>query len=215
MFGFNYVEGGAWNDDGIKAIARFFERVERLIERVCERAAEPQPSAGAADGKTEKELRYILASTLQRVTDDIERFMFNTAIARIMELVNAMYKYIDSCDAAHVPFLVDVTKQLVLILGPFAPHFAEEMNERLGVQKSVFQQSWPAYNPDDLVKDVVNIGVQVNGKIRARIDFRQDAGKEEIQNIALADEKVKAALGTMQVQKVIVIPGRLVNIVAK
>lgn len=216
MFGFNYVEGGAWNDDGIKAIARFFERVERLIERVCERAnicGDHSPSA--MDGKAEKELKYTLAFTLQRVTDDIERFMFNTAIARIMELVNAMYKYIDACDDAHVPFLVDVTKQLVLMMGPFAPHFAEEMNERLGVQEFVFRQAWPAYNPDDLVKDVVNIGVQVNGKIRARIDFRQDASNEEIQTIALSDQRVKAALGSMQVQKVIVIPGRLVNIVAK
>ena len=223
-FGFNYIEGGAWNDEGIKAMARFLDRVDRLVQRVAEkkqsvgkddRAFGEEPPRGK-DGKDEQEMRFILANTIQKVTDDLERMNFNTAVARLMELVNAMYRYVDTVSEENVPLLVYAAEVLDLLMAPFAPHFAEEMHVRLGGKTDfVIQEPWPQFNGEDMKKDIVEVAVQVNGKVRARLEILQSMPKEEIQALALADEKVKAAIGAQEVKKVIVIPGRLVNIVAK
>lgn len=218
MFGFNYIEGGAWNDDGIKAVARFLDRVERLIDRVAQMredaqyAADGQPSA---DGKDEKELRYVLANTISHVSEDLERFMFNTAIARLMELVNALYRYKDVVSGGHFPLLIEAVDKLILCMAPFAPHFSEEMHARMGGTCSVFQRQWPTFDEADLVRDLVTLAVQINGKVRARIEVEQSMPREEVQQVALADAKVQAALEGHSVQKVIVVPGRVVNIVAR
>ena len=218
MFGFNYIEGGAWNDDGIKAVARFLDRVERLIDRVAQMredaqyAADGQPSA---DGKDEKELRYVLANTISHVSEDLERFMFNTAIARLMELVNALYRYKDVVNGGHFPLLIEAVDKLILCMAPFAPHFSEEMHARMGGTCSVFQRQWPTFDEADLVRDLVTLAVQINGKVRARIEVEQSMPREEVQQVALADAKVQAALEGHSVQKVIVVPGRVVNIVAR
>jgi leucyl-tRNA synthetase len=226
-FGFNFIEGGAWNDDGIKAIARFLDRVERLVQRVIElkenaetgRVLERYFGANAPDAAPsaeDKTLRYVLANTIMQVTADVERLSFNTAIARIMELVNALYRYKDVCADESFPLLWDATDKLVLCLAPFAPHFAEELHARMAMHGgSVFSREWPSYDESALVRDVVNVAVQVNGRIRARIDIESGLGFEAVQAAALEDERVKAALDGLGVQKVIVIPGRLVNIVAK
>ena len=221
MFGFNYVDGGAWSDAGIKAVYRFVERVERLVSRVMEmdddydfRTLVYDEGKMPEDGPAEKELKFVLAKTIASITTDMERFSFNTSVARLMELVNAMYRYREVCDTEHMPLLFDTTRTLVLLLSPFAPHFAEEMNERMGGHSSVCTAKWPTYNEKDLVQDVVNIAIQVNGKLRSRIDVPQSAGKEEVQELALVDEKVREALAGLTVRKVIVIPQRLVNIVA-
>ena len=223
-FGFNYIEGGTWNDEGIKAMARFLDRVDRLVQRVAEkkqsvgkdvRAFGEEPPRGK-DGKDEQEMRFILANTIQKVTDDLERMNFNTAVARLMELVNAMYRYVDTVSEENVPLLVYAAEVLDLLMAPFAPHFAEEMHVRLGGKTDfVIQEPWPQFNVEDMKKDIVEVAVQVNGKVRARLEILQSMPKEEIQALALADEKVKAAIGAQEVKKVIVIPGRLVNIVAK
>ena len=215
MFGFNYIEGGAWNDDGIKAISRFVDRVARLAERAVALCPEgPQAQLQKAVEKPDSDLAYVLANTVKQVTDDIDRFMFNTAIARIMELVNALLKAVDApgCDLSQLIHTVDT---LVLLLAPFAPHFAEELNEGLGYTDSVFNRPWPSYDQAALVKDVVNIAVQVNGKVKARLDVSQSASKEEIEAVALGNEKIQTALLGLDVKKVVVIPGRLVNIVAR
>ncbi|MBQ9988227.1 MAG: leucine--tRNA ligase [Clostridia bacterium] len=212
MFGFSYIEGGAWNDDGIKAISRFLDRVERLVGQVCENG-KPQGGEKVASA-AEKELLYVLANTVSRVTDDLERLSFNTAIARIMELVNALYRYREA-GANNAAILWKAMGDLVLMLAPFAPHFAEEMFNRMGGEYSVFQQKWPECNEADMVRDIVNIAVQVNGRVRARLDVEAQADNKAIEAAALADEKVQAALEGLTVQKVIVIPKRLVSIVAK
>ena len=124
-FGFAYTEGGPWNDEGIKAIDRFIGRVERLVEKLATERAE-----GAEDfenmGPDEKELNYIRHSTIQNITQDMEIFQFNTSVARMMELTNALYKY-DALPARNLGLLADTVRDLVLLLSPFAPHFAEEM----------------------------------------------------------------------------------------
>lgn len=215
MFGFNYIEGGAWNDDGIKAISRFIDRVERLVDKVIALLPDgPQAGLKQESGHPDPDLAYVLANTVKQVTDDIDRFMFNTAIARIMELVNALSKAVDAPerDTAQLIRAIDT---LILLLAPFAPHFAEELNERMGFADSIFNRPWPGYDEAALVKDVVNIAVQLNGKVKARLDVSQSAAKEEIEQAALNNEKIQAALLGLDIKKVVVIPGRLVNIVAK
>ncbi len=216
-FGFNYIEGGAWNDDGIKAMARFLDRVERLIQRIMDlKESACTSDEDAIDGEAidaQKELSYVLANTILHVTEDLDRFSFNTAIARIMELVNAMYRAVDDADLS-APVLWDAADKLVHCLAPFAPHFAEEMHRRMGGEDSVFKSDWPAYDPKALTRDIVNMAVQINGRVRSRIDIEQGMVDDEVQRIALADKKVRLALGVMTVKKIIVIPGRLVNIVA-
>ncbi|MDL2220696.1 leucine--tRNA ligase [Eubacteriales bacterium OttesenSCG-928-N14] len=225
-FGFNYIEGGPWNDDGIKAIARFLERIERLINRQVEiresgetrRVIRKYYGIESRDGlsKQDKELLYTLHYTIKHVTEDIENFSFNTAIARIMELVNAMYRYQTvSEDDAAPELLFEVSDNLALLLAPIVPHFAEEIHKRLGNSGSVFKREWPQYDETALQKDVDNIGVQINGKLRTRIDVEADVPDEEIEAIALADEKVIAALEDKKVRRVIVIGRRLVNIVVE
>ncbi|MFR5869835.1 MAG: class I tRNA ligase family protein, partial [Acutalibacteraceae bacterium] len=192
-FGFNYIEGGAWNDEGIKAMARFLDRVDRLVQRVAEkkqsvgkddRAFGEEPPRGK-DGKDEQEMRFILANTIQKVTDDLERMNFNTAVARLMELVNAMYRYVDTVSEENVPLLVYAAEVLDLLMAPFAPHFAEEMHVRLGGKTDfVIQEPWPQFNVEDMKKDIVEVAVQVNGKVRARLEILQSMPKEEIQALA-------------------------------
>ncbi len=224
-FGFNYVEGGAWNDDGIKAIARFLDRVERLIQRILEMKENAETGRvlnryygggihGIQLGKEEKELLYVLNYTIMHVTEDLDRFSFNTAIARLMELVNALYRYKDVCSDESFPLLWDAADKLILCMAPFAPHFAEEMHARMAGNCSVFQREWPGFDENALKRDVANVAVQVNGRLRSRIDIDSSLDTESVEAIALADEKVQAALGGLTVAKVIVIPGRLVNIVA-
>ena len=213
-FGFNYIEGGAWNDDGIKAMARFLDRAERLIQRVLDIKESAGDDGGHTKGSAEKELSYVLANTVMHVTEDIDRFSFNTAIARIMELTNAMYRYVDGGDT-DISLLWDAADKLVLCLAPFAPHFSEELHQRMGGLGSVFNRSWPGYDVNALVRDVVNMAIQVNGRVRSHLDVERDANKDDIEQMALADRKVQTALGDMAIRKIIVIPGRLVNIVAK
>ena len=169
-----------------------------------------------ADGTAEQDLRFVLANTIQKVTEDLERMSFNTAIARLMELVNTMYRYLDAKGEKNISLLAYAAEVLSLLMAPFAPHFAEELHAALGGPMDfVIQEPWPSYNKEDLEKDVMEIAVQVNGKVRARLEVSKSAAKEEVEKAALADAKVQAAIGEQTVRKVIVIPGRLVNIVAK
>lgn len=204
MFGFSYVEGGPWNDNGIESMAKFFDRVERLI-----RKGSGQDEARVSTEAQEK-LDYVRNNTIKCVSADIENFSFNTAIARIMEFVNAVYDYVNAGGATG-EFFEDCRKDLVRLLAPFAPHFAEELWEILGQEYSVFNQPFPVCNEDALVLKKVELAVQVNSRIRAKITVASDASREQIE---------KAALATLEGQldgapkKIIVVPGRLVNVIA-
>ncbi len=209
MFGFAFTEGGPWNDDGIKAVSKFAERVERIVTKYAEKKVAP---CEKAESKDDKELEYALNYCIKCVTADTEHFSFNTAIARIMELVNALYKY-DSLQNKNDAFATYVTATLVKLLAPFIPHIAEEFNVMLGGKKSVFLSKFPVCDEKKLVKAETEIAVQINSKVRARIVIPSDANDKEIEKIALSDEKVLAALEGKSVKKVIVIKGRLVNLV--
>jgi leucyl-tRNA synthetase len=212
MFGFGYTDGGAWSDDGLKSIARFVDRVERLFE--ASREVINSTSSKTTIDKAEKELNYWRHFAIRGVTNDAEILQFNTAIARMMELTNALSKYINE-ESKNGSFLKEVVSDFIKLLAPFAPHFAEEQWSLIEMGYSVFNQSWPAFDAAALVKDEVEIAIQINGKIKARINVASDLNEDGIKEASLNNEDVVKALEGKSVAKIIVIKGRLVNIVAK
>ncbi len=211
-FGFNYIEGGPWSDDGIKAIIRFLGRTERMVERVSELRG--QKSRNEVTGN-EKELNYVRHMAIKGVTKDSEVFQFNTSIAKIMELLNALYKYDQEVEYKNIPYLEEVLADLLKLLAPFAPHFTEEMWEKLGYEYSVFNQKWPVWDESALVRDSIELAIQINGKVKGRIEVPSAASEKEIEDMVMANPETKGLIAGKQVVRVIVVKGRLVNIVVK
>lgn len=205
MFGFNYVEGGPWNDNGLDSVSRFFDRIERIVKKCYEMNFDKAPL-----GKAEKELNRVRHNTIKSVTNDLGVFSFNTAIARLMEYVNAIYAY-ESAVAKKNAFYKECARDLVLLVAPFAPHFAEELWEMLGEKYSVFNQSYPVFDEKAMVLDEIELAVQINSKMRGKVVVANGASKEEIEKAAL--EAVASQLNGATPKKIIVVPGRLVNII--
>ncbi|MBE5731204.1 MAG: leucine--tRNA ligase, partial [Clostridiales bacterium] len=201
MFGFSYAEGGPWNDDGIKSISKFLDRVERIVDTAI------AGKGKSTDASSRRELEYAVNYCIKRVTEDMEHFSFNTAVARIMELVNTMYKC-ESCD-----LLFDACEKLIRVMAPIAPHFAEEMHERMGFAPSIFNEQFPICDESKLVKDEVEIAIQVNSRMRAKMVVSTSLDDEGIKSAVLGDSKITELLSGAAVKKVIVIKGRLVNII--
>jgi len=208
-FGFAYTEGGPWNDDGIKAISRFVGRVERLTDI----ASELENTGSDIFGKEEKELNYARNAAIKGVTEDAERFQFNTSIARIMELVNALYKY--DANRKNNALFIDTVKDMLKLMAPFAPHLSEELWEKMGQPYSIFNQQWPQWEEGALVRDEVEIVIQLNGKIKEKIMLPSGLDKAGTEEAALNNSKVRALLEGKTIVKVIAVPGRLVNIVVR
>lgn len=211
MFGFAYSEGGAWSDDGIKAVSRYVDRIERIVNSCIDKV---KNNKNTKMTDAEKELNYWRNSAIKGVTKDTQAFQFNTAIAKLMEYSNAMMKYISGKNI-NGSFLKECTIDFLKLLAPFAPHFAEEEWSSFGMPYSIFNQKWPEFNPDALKKDEVEIAVQVNGKIKSRITIPTNITEDEIKEKSLNDDNVKEFLDGKKIIKVIVVKGRLVNIVAK
>ncbi|MGN1096565.1 MAG: leucine--tRNA ligase [Christensenellales bacterium] len=204
MFCFSYVEGGPWNESGLEGIQRFLDRVERLVAKADDKFVE-QPF-----GKDEKELNFVRNSTVKLMTENIKAFSFNTAIARLMEFVNAMYNYDKNVQNKNKLFY-DCIKDIVLLIAPLAPHFAEELNERLGGEYSVFNQAYPTYDEKALVLDEVELAIQVNSKIKGKVTVSKDASNEEIEKAA--KEVIASQLEGVTVKKAIIIKGRIINFI--
>ena len=202
-FGFSYIEGGPWNEDGLKAVHRFLERVARMVGKLGE------VSASSDEGK--KEVRYSQHYTIKHVSADIENFQFNTAIARLMEFTNALSKYVEAKPDKDTS--VEAAQTLVKLIAPFAPHFAEELWESLGGAYSVLNQDYPVCDESALVMDTVEMPLQINGKVRAKFDVPSDATKEQIEEIIMSTDSLKAHFDGKTVRKVIIVPGRIANIV--
>jgi leucyl-tRNA synthetase len=213
MFGFDYTEGGAWSDDGIKSIGRFVDRVERLLESAREEISNTSNNKTVLD-KAEKDLNYMRHFAIKSVSDDAAKFQFNTSIARLMEYTNAMSKYMSE-GVKNASFLKDAVIDFIKLIAPFAPHFAEEQWEFIGMNYSVFNEEWPTFDPNALVKDEIEIAIQVNGKIKAKMNIASGLSEDEIKETALNSDDIKSFLVDKEVKKVIVVKGRLVNIVVK
>jgi leucyl-tRNA synthetase len=167
-----------------------------------------------------RKIQRKLHQTIKRITDDFGgRWHFNTSIAAIMELVNELYAYEEAVQkgeaSAPAALMADVQRDLVLMLSPFAPYLAHELWEMLGQSGELLRAPWPKYDPELAKEEKVEIAVQVNGKIKARITVSADADDTTVSNAALADEKVQSAIAGKQVMKVLVVKGRLVNVVVR
>ena len=205
MFCFSYTEGGPWNDSGLDGVQRFMDRVERLVDSVKDKKLSDSPFA-----KDEKELNYVRNFTVKSMAADMKNFSFNTAVARLMEFVNAIYTYFNKTQNPN-KLLYDCVKDVVLLIAPLTPHFAEELNERMGSTESVFNMRYPVCDEKALVKDEVEIAVQINSKIKGKTTVSTAASDEEV--AAAAKEAVIEALGDATIKKTIVIKGRLVNFI--
>ena len=202
-----------WSDKGVEGSFRFINRVYRMVYDFSQNFSEV-PDTYEIKGDADKSMAYWLNYAIKKVSDDIgERFNFNTAISTIMELVNEMYRYKEG--TINPGLYGAAIKDLIIMLAPFVPHVTEEMWEHLGYEGSVHDQSWPEYDEKALVKDTVEIVVQVNGKIKEKLDIAGGLSKEEMEKTVMENEKVKGLIEGKNVVKVIAVPGKLINIVVK
>lgn len=186
LFGFNYIEGGPWNDNTLKTVARFTERIEASIKNIKSEEAD-------------EELRYIQHCTIKAVRNDLEGFSFNTAVARCMELLNAIQKSTGGTR--------DAVRTLVLLTAPMFPHIAEEFWEMLGEKPSIFDQPFPIADAKYLIRDTVEIAVQINSKIVGRINIPNNADQKTVEKLCY-----KYINGKI-IKKIIFISGKLINFI--
>lgn len=208
LFGFKYTEGGPWSDDGIKSVSKLLERIERLFNKTLLLKGENPDLYG----KEEKDLEYALNYTIKCVDHDMNEFSFNTAVARIIEFVNAATKY-EALPTKNEKLLKDSIATLVKLIAPCVPHFAEELWHQLGNKDSVFKEDYPVADETKLVKEEVEYAVQINSRIRAKIVLPKNATDDELKTAALKDATISAQLAGATPKKVIVIRDRLINII--
>jgi len=209
-----------WSEQGIEGCARFLHRVYRLVERHAEglrgvaAAGNPHPVDLGTASEKEKALLRKAHQTLRRVTQDYEkRWHFNTSVALVMELVNLMQENEPLEENARPAAVKHVFELLVLIMSPMAPHLAEELWEKLGHAGGLVRASWPEYAPELAAEEEVEVVVQVNGRVRARITVEAGLGEEELAARALAQPRVASEMNGKKVRKRVVVTDKLVNFV--
>ena len=205
-FGFDYSAGGAWKDSGIEAISSFFRRFTGIVESFTECGDD------GAKLVTDADTERVMHKTIKAVTNDVDAFHFNTAIARLMEFSNAISKY-QSGNNRNSAFERTLVENFIKLIGIFAPHYGEELWETIGNEYSLFNQSWPVFDESKIALDEFEVAVQICGKIKDRMMVSASSTEDEIKQAALALDKIKDAVGDKPVKKVIVIKNRLVNIV--
>ena len=194
-----------WRIEGAEGIYRFLGRVYRFTTR--------NAGLGAAQGAADRKVLRKLHQTIRKITEDFEtRWHFNTCIASIMELVNLLYAEEAGISADAMP---EILEKMALMLAPFAPYLAQEMWEELGHDGPIFRQSWPAFDPELAREEGAEVVVQVNGKLRSRINVPFGTPQDELIARSTADEKIKPCLNGKQIVKIVVVPDKLVNIVVK
>ncbi len=211
-FGFSYVDGGPWDEGGFKAASRFAERVNRLFDEnsSCFTSGEALPESLR---KEDQVLMRALHVAIQGVTQDTERFQFNTSIARLMELTNALQDYVRQ--SPHQGVLRHILESFMILLSPFMPHFCEELWEQSGHQGFIAQAEWPAFDSSWLELDEITMAVSVNGKVRAEITVPKDAQEPTIVEAALVQASVARQMEGKTIIKKILVPGKLINLIVK
>lgn len=207
-----------WSDQGVEGSFRFLNRIWRIVQAFEAVLAQKVTEYDHSNlNEADKDLRRVLHSSIKKVTNDIEtRFNFNTAISTMMELVNALYAYKEAAKEPNSGLIYEAISDLIKMMSPFVPHITEELwRGAIDANSSVHEQSWPECDEEALKVDNVEIVLQVNGKVRGRLTVPAEVTKEELEKIAMADANVQAHIGDATVRKVICVPGRLVNIVAK
>jgi leucyl-tRNA synthetase len=205
-----------WSDQGVEGSARFLNRVWRLFDEQHLRVQdiEPFPFGITLEGD-QKSLRQKIHKAIKKVTEDIERFHFNTAISAIMELVNEIYVSAvkDGPDESSRRVMRESLETAVVLLSPFVPHFAEELWEALGNRNSIIKTQWPEYDPEAVLEEEILIVIQVNGKLRDRMTIPVSYGEEEVKAWALKSERIRKLVEGKEIKRVILVPKKLVNIV--
>lgn len=207
-----------WSDQGVEGSFRFLNRIWRIVQAFEAVLAQKVTEYDHSNlTEADKDLRRVLHNSIKKVTSDIEiRFNFNTAISTMMELVNALYAYKEAAKEPNAGLVYEAISDLIKMMSPFVPHITEELwRGAIDANSSVHEQSWPECDEEALKVDNVEIVLQVNGKVRGRLTVPAEVTKEELEKIAMADANVQAHIGDATVRKVICVPGRLVNIVAK
>ena len=211
-----------WNDRGVEGASRFLNRVWRFVHaHVAELGGAATPVDPGTLSGAGKAFRRTIHETIHRVTEDIEKdFHFNTAISAVMELVNALAEFertsMDTVGAAERKGLLrEAVDTLLLLLGPVCPHVTEELWSAIGHPGSLFKQPWPVADAAAMRREEVEIVVQVDGRVRGRLTVDASAPERAVQDLALADSRVRPWLDGREVAKVVVVPGRLVNVVTR
>ncbi len=206
-----------WSDKGVEGVHRFLKRVYRItVSNLDSIATKGDTDDGSTVSNDDKVLRQLTHRSIKKVTDDIKRFNFNTAISATMELVNGIQKYVEKMnDKQSSNALKEAIESLLLLIAPFAPHVAEDLWAKTGNSYSIHSQQWPKYDEKLIKTDEITMIVQVDGKLRDRITAAVDIERDDMAELALASDKVKNHLTDKDVVKTVVVPGRLVNIVTR
>ena len=209
MFLGPWDQGGDWSDSGIGGMSRWLGRVWGLSMLDAADLRDSPADPGAV-----RDLNRVVHKTIRAVTDDLDAFKFNTSIAALMKMTNSMT---EAWEAGNVDGETwrSAVDNLVLMLAPLAPHISEELWERVGNSYSVHAQSWPRWDPELAADQVITLVVQVNGKVRDKIEAPADITEDAAKQLALASSRVLAHTEGRAVSKVIYVPGRLVNVVAR
>ncbi|MBE7050719.1 MAG: leucine--tRNA ligase, partial [Ruminococcaceae bacterium] len=201
-----------WSDTAVEGSYRFINRVFRFVDDNKDKIDYSLTYDKSTLSSKDKDLRYTLNYAIKKATDDIGiRFNFNTAVSSVMELVNALYAY----DGDNNALISEAVKSVIIMLAPIVPHVTEELWEMTGGKDSVHDQQWVSYCEDALVKDEVEIVVQINGKVKGKMNISTSLDEDAIKETVLSDDKIKEFIDGKQIVKFIVVKGKLVNIVVK
>jgi leucyl-tRNA synthetase len=209
MFLGPWDQGGPWSDAGINGMARWLNRVWDLTERDARQLDDFAKDAGAT-----RDLQRLMHKTISRVGEDLERFKFNTALAALMEYTNGLAQAWERKGIGSEHWSEAIEKLLVM-MSPMAPHVSEELWERTGHEHSVHDQMWPTWDPALAADETITLVVQVNGRVRDKLDVPVSITEDEARRLALASERIKPYTAGEEIAKVIYVPGRLVNVVVK
>jgi leucyl-tRNA synthetase len=210
-----------WSDSGIEGAWRYLNRLWKLVtENIGYYTENHQDTLKDHTSLTQGSvitLCKLTHKTIKAVTSDIEEFHFNKAIARIRELSNVVEKRAEINNSLDSPLdkasFAEAIDTIIQLLQPMIPHIAEELWQKLGHKEMLVNTPWPVYDERLVVDDTVNIAVQINGKLKVAIEVVKDSSKEELEKVALGNDKVKAALAGKEVRKIIIVPNRIVNVV--
>jgi len=215
LFTTPFEETVQWSDEGIRGAAKFLNRLWRLVTRFADGFSTERWKAQIGDlTGPERDLHRKTHQTIQKVTEDIEHFRFNTAVAALMEWVNVMQEAARALPAGERSAALDeAVEHLILLLAPIAPHLADELWEAIGKQGFLYRHPWPAVDIGATREAEVTLVVQINGKLRDKFTIPAGMDAEEVKRQAMARPKITAAMQNRTPKEVIVVPGRLVNIV--